>query len=98
MIQWMNCSDLPSPQHYHVVSGMRGYLPDSNTYCLYRGAAHRTMVEFKFLIGDQCDHNHVGTCVSGNTTIGYTVIAGHGVEYAEIIVCKEDCKIGEDYH
>ncbi len=97
MIEWMNCSDLPTPQHYHVISGMHGYLPDSNTCCLYKGEARRAMVDFKFLVMDQCESTHIAVCVKGNMKSGYVFLDGHGVEYAEIVTCNEDCKIGEDY-
>lgn len=76
--------------HYHVLSGLHGYMPDSNYYCKTRTNALDLCASLAKDLRDD------GIEVSGRRSEGYYEIPtgqGAGVEYIEIAECWEtDCK------
>lgn len=95
MPEWIMARELPIPMHYHVISGVHGYMPDANTTYLYKRDAVRALTDFKLFVRDTCFESHRGACASGTAREGYTFAPGHGVEYAEIVVCHESCDLEE---
>jgi len=89
-----NLIEVPKPQrkHYHVISGMRGYMPDRNEVSLTRREAEQDARIFAEEIRD--DENVESRCVRGSASAGWYAITDRraGVEYIEITSCTmPDC-------
>ncbi len=89
--------------HYHVISGDHGYMPDSNTVHESQDDARTTFEWFVDRVMDDCVYaGHDGAkgddnqCVTYSRDLTYATISParyHGVEYAEVTDCNDDCEL-----
>lgn len=80
--------------HYHLLSGLRGYMPDSNTAYETQIEAMQGLEEFGRLVVDSCELTHSHCYVGDTEQVFISFLSGHGVEYAGITDCDmplEEC-------
>ena len=80
--------------HYHMLSGMHGYMPDNNELYATEEEARLALQDFAERVFDDETYpeDEIPHHWSPDTDY-FEFYTGHGVEYAEVVDCTEsDCE------